>query len=400
MDQKSQAWTNWSGDIRFRPSAVVRPANEEALQHLIHQALDRGQTIRAIGARHSCSPIFRTDEILVVPEQFKGLHAWDVAAGRATIGAAMTVEEAGESLFAKGLGMFNTGHINKQAMAGAVSTGTHGAGRKLTNLSGQVTAVRMVTGRGEVKEFNTTDHPETMQALRVSLGSMGLFTRLTLQVLPAFQLHRRQYGASVEDCIYHLDRLMEENRNFCFYWYPRRDDVSIRLWNEPGEGTKELPFARLYKEYTAWGKDVLPTHHSLKYNELEYSLDLNAAPLCFAELRQRIKEKHRHQVAWRVLYRPVAADDAWLSNAYEKDIVAITIHQHATLPYGEYFDDIERIFQSYGGRPHWGKKHSLKAAGLRPLYPKWEEFQALRRTFDPQGVFLTPYLREVLDADQ
>jgi FAD/FMN-containing dehydrogenase len=391
-----KSWTNWSGDIRFEPSLAAAPSREDELQHLVQQALEQKQTIRAIGARHSCSPLFKTNQILLSLENFNGLHDCDRERQLATVGAGSTVEETGEALFAEGLGMINTGHINKQAIAGAISTGTHGAGKKLTNLSGQVAGVRMITGNGEIREFNDTDHPSIMQALRVSLGSMGLFTQITLKILPAFELHRRQYCTSTPDCLHHLPQLMEENRNFCFYWYPRRDDVSLRVWNLPGEGTQHLPYARLYKEFTGWGKDVLPTSHSLKYNELEYSLEVDTAPACFEEIRKRILAKHRGYVAWRVLYRPIAADDAWLSNAYKKDIVAITIHQHATLPYREYFDDIEQIFQSYGGRPHWGKKHSLKAAQLSRMYPMWPQFQELRKEFDPHGVFLNDHLKEIL----
>jgi FAD/FMN-containing dehydrogenases len=394
IDKK--VWTNWSGDIHFEPSIAMAPSSEEELRQIVCRAIEHGQTIRAMGARHSCSPLIKTNQVLLSLENFKGLHGHNAQQQLATVGAGATVEEIGEDLFAVGLGMINTGHINQQQIAGAISTGTHGAGKKLTNLSGQVAGIRMITGTGEIKEYNETDHPRIMQALKVSLGSMGLFTQVTLKSLPAFQLHRRQYCASTDDCLHHLQQLMEENRNFCFYWYPRRDDVSLRLWNFPGQGTQQLPYARLYKEYTGWGKDVLPTSHSLKYNELEYALEAQTAPACFTAIRKRVLEKHRSQVAWRILYRPIAADDAWLSNAYQRDIVAITIHQHATLPYRDYFNDIEQILQHYGGRPHWGKKHSLKAAQLRRLYPMWQPFQDLRTAFDPHGVFLNDHLTEIL----
>jgi FAD/FMN-containing dehydrogenase len=328
-------------------------------------------------------------------DKFKDLYDYNTEKGIVTVGAGMTVEEVGEQIFDIGLGMENTGHINKQAIAGAVSTGTHGAGKKIKNLSGQVIGIRLITGTGAIRTYSQEEHPEIMQALKVSLGSMGIFTRLTLKALPRFTLHRRQYCASTEDCMNNLERLMEENRNFCFYWYPRRDDVSIRLWNFPGEGTKELPYARLYKDFTGWGKDVLPTPHELKYNELEYSLDISVAPLCFDKIRRRIKEKYRKNVAWRILYRPIAEDDVFLSNAYGKDIVAITIHQNAALPHKDYFDDIEKIFQEYGGRPHWGKKHSMKAADLQKVYPMWDKFHEIRKKFDPHGIFLNDYLKRV-----
>ncbi|WP_207514377.1 D-arabinono-1,4-lactone oxidase [Longitalea luteola] len=387
--------TNWSGDIRFSPAKIVVPENEEQLRQVVQEAIANKLTIRTIGARHSCSPIFETDQILVSMENFKGLYEYDAEQRTAVIGAGTTVEEAGEELFRVGLALENTGHINKQALAGAISTGTHGAGKELKNLSGQVTGIRLINGSGDIKEFDEEHNGELMQALKVSLGSLGIFTRLKLRVLPRFTLHRRQYCAHTDDCLANLKQLMEENRNFCFYWYPRRDDVSIKLWNAPGEGTAELPYATLYKEYSGWSKDVLPTTQRLKFNELEYSFDHETAPHCFQEIRQRIKAKHRKHLAWRVLYRPVAADTVFLSNAYNRNIVAITIHQHASLPYEDYFNDIEKIFQSYGGRPHWGKKHSLKAPQLQQLYPEWNRFQQIRKRFDPNGIFLNDYLKNV-----
>ena len=76
--------------------------------------------------------------------------------------------------------------------------------------------------------------------------------------------------------------------------------------------------------------------------------------------------------------------------------MTISLHHNAGMPYDEYFNDIEPIFRSYGGRPHWGKKHSLTAEQLRPLYPKWNAFLEVRRASDPDGVFFSPYLRSIL----
>ena len=390
-----QYWSNWSGDIRFNPARIEVPKDEQEIVNIIDRAGAAGRNIRAVGASHSCSPIFVTDDILLSVENLKGFYSHDKDKLRATVGAGMTVEEIGESLFDVGFGMENTGHVNKQAASGAISTGTHGAGKRLTNLSGQVTGVRIITGTGEIKEFDQESDPEMMKAIRVSLGTLGIISRITLKVLPAFQLNRRQYCASVNDCLNNVEYLAENNRNFCFYWYPRRDDVSIRIWNSPGKGTIDLPFARLYKEYTGWSKDVLPTQHTLKYNELEYSFDAKIAPACFLEVRKLIKEKHRKMVGWRVLFRPVAEDDSYLSNCYGRDTVAITVHQNASLPYKEYFDDVEKIFQAYGGRPHWGKKHSMGAKNLKKLYPMWDRFHEIRRQMDPKGIFLNQYIKDI-----
>ncbi len=396
-DMMKKEWTNWSEDVRFTPGKVVTPANEDELIKIIRNAGQHSSTIRAIGSRHSCSPIFKTEDILLSPECFNEFYAGDHDKLSATVGAAMTVEETGNALHPLGLALENTGHIDKQTMAGAISTGTHGAGKRLSNLSGQVTGLRMVNGQGAVKEYNEQEHPEMMQALRVSLGAMGIFTRIRIKVLPSYRLHRKQYCASTDDCLQYLEQLMDENRNFCFYWYPRRDDISIRLWNEPGEGTLSLPFkAHLYKEYCGWSKDVLPSRQELKFNELEYSIDTDKAKSCFQEVRHRIRSRHRHIVGWRVLFRPVAGDNNYMSNTYGSNKVAITIHQNATLPYTGYFNDIESVFQAYGGRPHWAKKHTMSADELQKLYPMWHRFHEIRKEMDPENIFLNSYLQRVL----
>lgn len=390
-----QQYTSWSGDVRFTPARAAIPHHEKELADIVKRSLASGDTVRAAGAKHSCSPIVETDAILIDTGRFTGFHHVDVPQGRVTVGAGLTLEEIGEHLFTVGLALENMGHINKQTIAGAMATGTHGAGKHFQNISGQMIGARLVNGNGEVGEYTVAEHPEIMQALKVSLGSLGIINQLTLRVLPAFQLQRMQYCTSTSACLENLDWLMEKNRNFAFYWYPRRDDVSIRLWNIPGEGTPELSFASLYKSSVGWSKDELPSEQELKFNELEYSVELDVAVPCFQQIRKRIIEKHRKNVAWRVLFRPVAGDDVFLSNCYGGDRVAITIHQNHLLPYQAYFDDIEPIFREFGGRPHWGKKHSLTARSLKRLYPRWDTYHRIRKEFDPRGVFMNDYLKRI-----
>jgi FAD/FMN-containing dehydrogenase len=398
MAGTTREYSNWSGDIRFLPSEYQIPSNEESISKTVERALSENKVIRTVGARHSCSPIFECRDILLSMENFGSGYSADQSTCIAKVGPQLTVEEIGNLLMTDNLSMENTGHIDKQTIAGAVSTGTHGAGKYLTNLSGQLFGVRLITGTGEIREFDIVNHSEIMQAVKVSLGSFGIITQVQLKVLPAYRLNRRQYCATTDDCLDHIDSLMEENRNFCFYWYPRRDDVSIRTWNVEQHELPPLPYATIYKEYAGWAKDVLPTDHQLKYNELEYSIEASAAVECFKEIRQRVKEKYRQAVGWRILFRPIAEDNVYLSNSFGRQTVAITVHQNATLPYIEYFDDIERIFIYYGGRPHWGKKHSLGARSLSRLYPHWERFQQIRQEMDPNGVFMNDYLKRVFNG--
>ena len=89
-------------------------------------------------------------------------------------------------------------------------------------------------------------------------------------------------------------------------------------------------------------------------------------------------------------------DDVWLSMFYERLCFSISVHQFADRDFSEYFAAVEPIFWKYGGRPHWGKLHSLKAHELAVLYPNWNDFLEVRRRLDPQGRLLNPYLKPLL----
>lgn len=397
-----QVWTNWSGSLKFSPGARVAPQDEAELINCVHQAREKKQTLRVVGKGHSSSPLVETDGYLISLDRFQGLVEADRDANSATMRSGMTLEAAGKALLDAGLAMHNQGDVNVQTVVGAIATGTHGSGRKLQNLSSMLVGGRLVNGLGEVVEISEEQDAEFLEAARVSLGTLGVFTEIKLRLLPAFRIHRQEYCTYIEECLDHLEQLSQENRNFDFYWYPRSDEAKIRLWNITGDGaegqsgTASLPYARLVEDEQGWSYQLLSKERTLKFDEMEYALPLEAGEACFQEIRKRMKEQFRRDVGWRVLYRFVAADTSYLSPAYGRETVTISLHQNASLPYQEFFDAIEPVFISYGGRPHWGKKHSLRAADLRSLYPQWDNFQEVRQRMDPEGVFLTPYLKALL----
>ncbi len=136
---------------------------------------------------------------------------------------------------------------------------------------------------------------------------------------------------------------------------------------------------------------VFPTVRENRFNEMEYSLPAEAGPRCFCDIRELMRNRHA-AVTWPVEYRTLAADDIDLSTAFARDTVTISIHQDARLDYRPFFADAEAIFRAHQGRPHWGKMHSLGAAELRPLYPRWDRFLEIRRRLDPRSVFTNVHL--------
>jgi FAD/FMN-containing dehydrogenase len=393
-------WINWSGSLRFTPRAFSQPHNEDDLREVIHNCSLTGKKLKLAAAGHSSSPLVRTDHCLVNLHHFNKLLRINSGEQTATIQAGMTVHEANRTLQKENYALFNTGDVDVQTMTGAISTGTHGTGKKLQNLASILQGVRMINYNGEVKVFTQRDHPDIMKALRVSLGAFGVFTEIDIKILPLFKLHRLEVCTDLDTCLDHFDQLATENRNVDFYWYPRRDETKIRILNEPGDGKPKLTFKHTRKnDEVGWAGDMLPRNRDLKFDETEFALAAENGLECFKTIRKRIKEKHRKEVAWRVLVRTIAKDDNYLSPHYGRDSIAISVHHNAGLPFEEYFKDIEPIFVEFGGRPHWAKKHWRKASQLIPLYPEWNKFHEIRKQLDPEGFFLNDHLKEIFNAN-
>ncbi|MFD6682467.1 D-arabinono-1,4-lactone oxidase [Micromonospora parva] len=399
-------FVNWSGSLSFTPREFAEPADEDAVRELVVRARESGRTIRPVGSGHSSSPLTRTDDILLSVDRLAGVIAED--ADRARAWAGTKLKALGEGLYDAGLAMDNLGDVDYQSIAGATATGTHGTGVGFGNLCTQVVGVRLVTGTGEVLDISADDNADLLPAARLSLGALGVVTQVTLDVQPQYELRRRAWCAHVDWTLDHLAELQHTNRNMDFYWYPRSDQTQIRTLNRP-DGTSGVRVwaAPRVPDSGPWGAPreirsgpihrTIPQERELRFEEIEYMLPSEAFPACFAEVRRRILQRHRAVVGWRVLVRTIAADDIWLSNAYGRPTTTIACLQNTSLPYEDYFRDMEAVFRQYGGRPHWGKKHWMTARDLRPLYPRWDDFQDARRRLDPDGVFLSPDLARLLE---
>lgn len=394
--QQGQEWRNWSGSLKFTPGAVLEPESEQEVVTLINRARKEKKQVRVVGAGHSSTALVQTDDYLLSLKHFKGVEDVDRSMHRATVLAGMTVKEAGKDLYRYGLAMHNTGDVDVQTLAGAIGTGTHGTGKRLPNLSTMLVGVRMVTGRGEIIETSIDKDPDLFRALRVALGTCGVFLKMRLQLEPVYELQRKEWCVPIEKCLQDLESLKENNRNFDFYWYPRSDMAKIRVMNVVGEPMPEISYGSLERENQGYSHEILPRTRNLKFDEIEYALPAENGPACFRRVRDEIRKHFRKEVAWRLLYRTIAADDTYISPMYGRESITISLHHNAGLPFDEYFKAIEPILLDYGGRPHWGKKHYQKASRLKRLYPQWSRFHQIRKRLDPDGVFLTPYLRELL----
>ncbi len=379
-------WQNWSGSQQHRLTAFSQPESLEELIRLLARAGTENMKVRCVGSAHSFVP-FWTDDVIVSLDGFSDLLEVNNTACTAKMGAGIKLHDLGPLLWAQGLSLTQQGDIDRQSLAGALSTGTHGTGADLRNLPSACVAFSLLTAAGNLIEVTPQTHADVFAAGRLSLGLLGVITDVTLKLDPAFYLHEKNWQTSVEACAEELPHLISDNRHFEFFWVPNSDCMQMKTLNI----SEESPHRISSDEVIGPAFEIFPSEREVKFNEMEYSVPAEEGWACFAELREMLLRDFP-KLPWPLEYRTLASDHLPLSPAFERDSVTISVHQGAERDYTPLFEAAESVFRNYQGRPHWGKCHTLTAEQLSSLYPKFEDFLALRAELDPQQRFLTASL--------
>jgi L-gulono-1,4-lactone dehydrogenase len=426
-------WTNWTGDEACSPAHVVRPTSSEEVVTAVGHARERGGTVRVAGAGHSFNDAVLTDGMLLSLERMNRVIQLDRAAGLVRVEAGISLQALSDALDQHGLALPNLGDVDVQSVAGAASTGTHGTGARLKNLSAGIHSVELVLADGTRVEVNEDVDTDAWRAARVSIGSLGVITALTLRTVPAFTLHGVDAPGPLDEVLEALDELADSNDHFEFYSFPHCDTALTRTNNR----TDLLPRPRTRAR--AWFDDVLIENHLLglvcragrrwprlipslnrlatrvagsserfdrsyrifsterrvRFTEIEYALPRSHARAAVTAVRE-VAQRNEFSVPFPIEVRFVAADDALLSPAHGRDTCYLAIHMFEGMEWEPLFRAVEEVLVGFDGRPHWGKRHFRTAASLAPLYPEWDRFAAVRRRLDPEGLFANAYVRRVL----
>ena len=386
------SWNNWSGRQRSKPTALYFIRSEADAAAIVRQAGRAKQSVRIAGAGHSHAPLVVNNGVIVDASGLAGVISTDAAIQRAWVWSGTRIYALGRALHDHGLALKNQGDIDRQAIAGAVATGTHGTGQTLQNLSASVTGIRMITASGDIVECSAERNAELFQAARLGLGAFGIVTQLQLQLREAYRLKEHGWSEPFDVLLPRLDTLVAQSRHFEFFWYPHTD-IAVAKSTDATTADPEYPLAEEGSRL-AWSYEVLANHRPLLHTEMEYSVPASDGPACMRAIRELIR-KDFTGLRWPVEYRTLAADDVWLSTAYERPTVTISVHQDVNENDEPYFRACEEVFNAFSGRPHWGKVHYLDGAALASRHPRWREWWQARDAIDPSGTFLNEYLRTV-----
>lgn len=425
-------WSNWTGDQTCMPAARARPADVEEVAEAVKLAGERDWKVRVAGAGHSFTDAVLTEGLLLSLERMHRVLEIDRATGLVKVEAGISLRALNEILAANGLALPNMGDVDVQSIAGATATGTHGTGRLLPNLSAALQSIEMVLADGSLLEVGGDD-AETMSAARVAIGSLGIITNVTLGTVPSFTLKGVDEQRPIEEVLGDIDELVDSNDHFEFFTFPHSSLALTRTNNR----VDELPRPR--SKAGSWTNDVLVTNHAfgalcrlgrrfptaiptinrlvsrlsgqrtrvdrsdrvfasprlVRFTEMEYALPRAHAAEAVRAVRSLSEQKGFH-VSFPLEVRFVAPDDAFLSPAQGRETCYIAVHIFQGMQWEPYFRAVEEIMDGFEGRPHWGKRHFQTAETLRPRYPEWDRFAAVRTRLDPNGRFANAYVKQVL----
>ncbi len=435
MSTADSVWSNWGRNVTSLPARTARPRSTGDVATIVQRAASDGHTVRAVGAGHSFTAIAATDGVQVLLDQMTAVLWHDAPSRRVRVQSGISLHDLNLRLQALGLALPNLGDVDPQTVAGAISTGTHGTGGRLQGIAAAVVGLQIVTGDGSIIEVDE-QHP-WFGAARVSLGALGVITEVTLQCVPAFLLHAREEPLTLPAVLEQVDDLVESNDHAEFYWFPHTNKTLLKRNNRVAPGTERQPVGRLRgwiddellsntvfegvnrvaarrpgliprlnrisgsvlgaREYTDDSHRVFVSHRTVRFRESEFAMPRAALPDVLAELGRWFDAAHE-SVSFPIEVRFTAGDDIWLSTGHARDNCYVAVHQYWRTDPTDYFAAAQDIFTAHEGRPHWGKLHTLEAADLADLYPRFADFGAIRDLADPDRRFTNPHLERVLGS--
>lgn len=417
-----RAHTNWSGNLSYDSKEVLYPQNVSEIQNIVTDSIH----VKVLGTRHCFNDIADCSSTHISLERLNKVLNLDRDNLTATIEGGVRYGELANYLYQQGYALANLASLPHINVAGAIATATHGSGVGNQNLSAAVVGMKLVTSDGAVVHFSRQQDPERFPGLPVHLGALGVVTELTLKIEPSFDVRQdiyenlpltiftkqpdeilsSAYSVSLftdwRDTAFHQvwlksksDQLSPHIGSPSFFGAtPARANLHplpnhpaencTQQLGTPGPWHERLPHFKL--EYTPSSGEELQSEYFIPISQAAPAIETLFA------MRSEI-----YPLAFVSELRSIAADDLWLSPAYEQDCLGIHItwkpKQDAVL---NLLPKIEAQLAPFSPRPHWGKLHTVPASQIRPLYPHFAAFRKLAHWLDPRRKFENRYLASIL----
>lgn len=415
--------TNWAGNYSYRAAALVRPRSVDELCELVAGS----RAVRAIGSRHSFSDLTDSRGTLVdlaeLPADVRVDETVADAPAAVSMGGGARYGELASALEERGWALAAMASLPHISVMGAVATGTHGSGDRTRSLAAAVRAVDVVGANGIQRRLVRGEHD--FDGSIVSLGALGIVTRLELDVEPSYEVWQEvRTGLAwpvlesrfddITAAAYSVSMFTRFGDGVDQLWLKHRvgeERTTDRFGTAAATRTMHMLRGGAEEAVTEQGRpagpwlDRLP-HFRLAFTpssgeelQSEYFVPRDRALDALGQLR-RLAPGFAPLLEVAEI-RTVARDQLWLSGAHDRETVGL----HFTWLRDERavrraVRVIEESLVPLGARPHWGKVFELEATALAEMFPRLADFARLRDRVDPERVFGNAFLERVLPPRQ
>jgi alditol oxidase len=416
--QEAARLKNWAGNLEYSTGNVVYPESVEQVQALVVKA----DKIRALGSQHCFNKIADSTHQLLSTKNLNKVVALDETKKTVTVEAGIRYGTLGEYLQGKGYALHNLASLPHISVAGSIATATHGSGVKNGNLATAVSGIEFVTAAGDVVTLSKEKDGDQFLGAVVGLGGLGVVTKVTLNIQPAYQVRQYVYeNLPFAELEKNFEDIMSSGYSVSLFTNWQKNNVS-EVWvknlvveGKPSPNKPEFYGATLAKknlhpivELAAencteqmgvpgpW-HERLPhfrmnfTPSSGKELQSEFFVPFSSA---FAALKaiNSLGDKWIQDLFISEV-RTIAADNLWMSTCYKRPSVAIHFTwKQNTDSVMKLIPIVEEQLAPFGARPHWGKLFTIPLAQLRSRYERYDDFQQLLRKYDPKGKFRNEFL--------
>ncbi len=417
-DSETQALQNWAGNLLYGTSNVFQPETLEEVRELV----SRLDSFRVLGSRHSFNEIANCSTNLISLEQLDQVVELDTERRTVTIEGGMRYGPLCQFLHENGYALPNLASLPHISVAGACATATHGSGNSNGNLATPVSGIEMITTGGEVVSFSRDEDPTDFPGTVVGLGALGLISKLTLDLLPTFEVAQTVYrNLPLAQLLENFDDIASQGYSVSFFTRWQEDNIS-QVWikrrstgNDHGELDTTVYGAALATENLRPVGDSAenncteqigipgPWHERLPHFKMEFT------PSHGEELQSEYFVLRQHALSAieaingigslldsHLLIseiRTIAADDLWMSPCYQQDSVAIHFTWKRNWPeVRPLLSQIEKALAPFDARPHWGKLFTTSPELVKSFYPKRSSFCDLAERLDPKQKLRNEFL--------
>ena len=393
----------------------------------MQESVARSRKVKALGTRHSFNNIADTTEDIISLEHLDRVVELDHAHHTVTVEAGMRYGQLCRYLHAEGFALHNLASLPHIAIVGACATATHGSGEQHGNLATAISALEIVAANGEIITLSRAHSGDKFHGAVVALGGLGVVTKLTLDLLPAFDMRQYVYEnlplAQLEN---HFDALQARAYSVSLFtdW---RDAHINQIWLKQRVGDDAAPGPELFgamlaredrhpiagisaSNCTKQMGVVGPWHERLPHFRMDFTPSSGEelqseyfVPRAHAYAALNAVAHLREQIAPLLQIcevRTIAADQLWLSPCYQQASVALHFTWKKNwLAVQKLLPRLEAQLAPFNARPHWGKLFTMPPARLQSLYEKLTNFQNLLRSYDPQGKFRNAFLDAYIFCD-